>query len=176
MSSMVQFITTILKFDEKGEKSGWTYIEIPFKIAEKLKPGYRQTFRVKGTLDDYAIKQLALLPMGDGSFIMPVNVQMRKGIGKRKGATVSVQLEEDTSPVKPPADLMECLKDEPRALKFYDQLTKGHQNYFTKWIESAKTEATKTKRIAQTINGLSMHQSYGEMILALKKEKEELKR
>ncbi len=110
---MVRFTTILLKFDEKGEKTGWTYIDIPFDIAEKIKPGHRQTYRVKGKLDNYEIKQVAILPMGDGGFIMPVNADMRKGIGKRKGAIVNVQLEEDTSPVKPPADLIECLADEP---------------------------------------------------------------
>ncbi len=172
---MVRFTTILLKFDEKGEKTGWTYIDIPFDIAEKIKPGHRQTYRVKGKLDNYEIKQVAILPMGDGGFIMPVNAGMRKGIGKRKGAIVNVQLEEDTSPVKPPADLIECLADEPGALNFYNHLTKGHQNYFTKWIESAKTESTKTKRIAQTINGLSKHQDFGEMLRALKKDRKELK-
>jgi hypothetical protein len=172
---MVRFTTILLKFDEKGEKTGWTYIDIPFDIAEKIKPGHRQTYRVKGKLDNYEIKQVAILPMGDGGFIMPVNADMRKGIGKRKGAIVNVQLEEDTSPVKPPADLIECLADEPGALNFYNHLTKGHQNYFTKWIESAKTESTKTKRIAQTINGLSKHQDFGEMLRAWKKDRKELK-
>ncbi|WP_315824852.1 hypothetical protein [Paraflavitalea speifideaquila] len=37
-------------------------------------------------------------------------------------------------------------------------------------MESAKTEATKTKRIAQTLNGLSRKWSYGELLRSLKKE------
>ena len=55
---MVSYSTTILKFDEQGEKTGWTYIVIPSAIAQKLKPGNKKSFRVKGKLDT---KCMALL-------------------------------------------------------------------------------------------------------------------
>lgn len=45
---MIKYNTIILKFGTKGEKTGWTYIEIPADIAKKLKPGFKQSFRVKG--------------------------------------------------------------------------------------------------------------------------------
>ncbi|HYJ64643.1 MAG TPA: DUF1905 domain-containing protein [Parafilimonas sp.] len=83
---MVKFTTTILKFNEQGEKTGWTYIEIPADIAQQIKPNNKKSFRVKGKLDNYAIKSIALLPMGNGNFIMPLNAAMRKATGKRKGA------------------------------------------------------------------------------------------
>ena len=31
-----------------GEKTGWSYIEIPAAIAQQLKPNYKKSFRVKG--------------------------------------------------------------------------------------------------------------------------------
>ena len=36
---MIQLKNTILKFDNKGKKTGWTYIEIPADIAQQIKPG-----------------------------------------------------------------------------------------------------------------------------------------
>src|SRR5688572_29259049 len=115
---MVQFVATILKFDRQGEKTGWTYIEIPATIAQKLKPDTKKSFRVKGKLDDYTIKGIALLPMGGGDFIMPLNGAIRKGIRKFKGARLQVKLEFDEEPLKLSADLLECLSDEPKALAF----------------------------------------------------------
>src|SRR5437763_7216783 len=109
--------------------------------------------------------------MGGGDFVMPLNATMRKGIKKRKGATLNVKLEADTNPLKPPADFVECLKDEPRAFEYYYSLTKGNQNYFIKWIEGAKTEQTKTKRIAQAVTALSRKQNFGEMIRSLKNDR-----
>jgi hypothetical protein len=38
---MVRFETALRKFDKQGEKTGWTYIEIPADIAAKIKPGKR---------------------------------------------------------------------------------------------------------------------------------------
>jgi hypothetical protein len=45
---MIKFTATLLKFDKQGEKTGWTYIEIPADLAQKLKPGNKKIFRVKG--------------------------------------------------------------------------------------------------------------------------------
>lgn len=171
---MVKFTTTILKFDEQGEKTGWTYIEILAEFAQKLKPGNKKSFRVKGRLDSFPISSIALMPMGEGNFIMPINAAMRIGIGKRKGAQLNVQLEVDDAPILPPADLIACLEDDPKAFDFYNTLSKSHQNYFTKWIESAKTEPTKAKRIAQSVNALSRGHHFGIMLRTLKAEKNSL--
>lgn len=171
---MVKFNTTILKFDEKGEKTGWTYIVIPASVAQKLKPNNKKSFRVKGRLDLYDISGIALLPMGEGDFIMALKADIRKNIKKQKGDRLAVELEVDTKELKPPAELMECLADEPRALAFFTSLAKSHQLYFGKWIEDAKTDTTKTKRIAQAVNALSKKQDYGSMIRSLNKDRDEL--
>jgi uncharacterized protein YdeI (YjbR/CyaY-like superfamily) len=63
------------------------------------------------------------------------------------------------------------LEDEPKALAFFQQLSRGHQNYFSKWIESAKTPQTKAARIVKTVRGLSMSLDYGEMIRYFKEKK-----
>ncbi len=161
---MVQFNAVIEQFAEQGEKTGWSYINVPEEIAHKLKPDNKKGFRVKGKLDNYAIKGVALLPMGGGDFIMPVNATMRKGIGKRKGATVMVKLEIDHVVMVIPDDLMECFNDEPGALDYFHTLAKSHQGYFIKWINEAKTEQTRTKRIALTVSAIAKKYDYGTMI------------
>jgi hypothetical protein len=138
---MVQFTTTLQRFEKQGEKTGWTYIEIPADIAQKIKPKTKTGYRVKGKLDSYRI-----------------------AIGKRYGAMVKVQLEEDKQPFKFNKDFMECLADEPAAKTFFNTLSGSHQRYFSKWIDSAKTDPTKTKRIAMAVTALSKKQGYPEMI------------
>ncbi len=161
---MVQFSTTIKKFNEQGEKTGWTYIEIPADIAEQIKPNNKKSFRVKGRLDDFKIKSVALMPMGNGIFIMPFNEVMRKGTGKRKGAMISISIEEDKAPLKLNEDFLACLNDDPDALKHFNSLAGSHRNYFSKWVDSAKTEQTKTKRIAMAVAALSRGLGYTEMM------------
>lgn len=166
---MITYSTTILKFDKQGEKTGWTYVEIPADIAHQLKPNTKTSFRVKGKLDNYSIKAVALLPMGGGNFIMPINGALRKAIGKRHGAQLKVQLEIDKKPLQLSEDFMTCLADEPKALATFNKIPKSVQNYFSKWIESAKTEPTKAKRIARSVNALARSQSFSEMIREFQK-------
>ncbi len=172
---MIRFSTIIKKFTDQGEKTGWTYIDIPHTIAEKLKPGTKKTFRVKGKLDSYSFRGIALVPMGGGDFIMALNAGIRKGIGKRKGASVNVSLEaDDQFVIQPPSEFLDCLSDEPAAIAFFNSLAKSHQDYFSKWIDSAKTEQTRIKRIADSVSALSKNMGYGEMIRALQKERKDL--
>lgn len=166
---MVSFISIIKKFDDHGDKTGWTYIEVSSDIAEQLNPGSKKGFRVKGKLDNYSIRGVSLIPMGGGQYILPVNATMRKGIKKNKGAMVKVQLVLD-KPYELSKELIDCLADEPAALKFFNTLPRAHQNYFSKWIESAKTEATRAKRLAMTVNATAKGWGYGEMIRAAKKD------
>lgn len=170
---MVHFTTTIHQFAEQGEKTGWTYIEIPVEIAKKLKPGNKRSFRVKGKLDNISIAGIALLPMGGGRFIMALNGAIRKKICKRKGAMLKVRLEEDTNLYQLNTEFLDCLADEPQGKIFFEKLPKSHQNYFSKWIEAAKTEATRTKRIAQAVTALSKQQGFSEMVRAIRKDKEQ---
>ena len=161
---MVKFTVTIKKFGSKGEKTGWTYFEVPADIAAGLKPGNKKEFKVRGKLDKYSIKRVSLIPMGGGIFIMALNADMRKALAKKEGAMLNVQLTEDKSDFVFNADFMECLADEPAAQTYFQSLTGSHQRYFSKWIDSAKTDPTKTKRIAMAVNALAKGWGYPEMI------------
>jgi hypothetical protein len=161
---MVSFTTRILKFDKQGEKTGWSYIEIPESKAVHLKRDSRVSFRVKGYLDHFSIAQVALLPMGEGNFILPLNGPMRKAIGKKAGDALHVKLELDMRPLKPSSDFIQCLKDDPSAFNFFKTLPLSHQHYFSKWIESAKTLTTKTRRITMAVVALGRGQGYAEML------------
>ena len=171
---MVKFSTTILKFGQQGEKTGWTYISIPAKIAKQLLPNNKKSFRVKGKLDDHAIEKIALIPMGEGDFIMALNATIRKAILKQKGDTLKVQIEADAAPILPPSELIECMADEPEALKHFNTLPQGHRNYFTKWIDSAKTDATKAKRIAMVIRTMVNKMDFGAMLRLEREERNKL--
>jgi bifunctional DNA-binding transcriptional regulator/antitoxin component of YhaV-PrlF toxin-antitoxin module len=163
---MISFTSTLIKFDKKGEKTSWTFIEISASQAKKLKPGTKVSFRVRGKLDTHPIKQVALIPMGEGAFILPVNGTMRKALGKKQGDKVKVELEADESKIILSSDLMACLKDEPAVLTAFKKLPGSHQKYFSRWVESAKTPVTKTKRIVMTIEALSKKMDFGAMLRA----------
>ncbi|MBK0380437.1 YdeI/OmpD-associated family protein [Mucilaginibacter segetis] len=167
---MVEFNTIILQFAEQGEKTGWTYIEIPADIAQQLKPDNKKSFRVKGYLDDFPVKGMALMPMGDGNFIMALRQEIRKGIRKNKGAMLRVRIEHDKHfKVEVPDDLQECFDFDAEAYAYYNSLAPSHQVYFIKWINSAKTAETRARRVVSTINAMSRRMDYAMMIRELKK-------
>ena len=167
---MITFNAKIQRFAKKGEKTGWSYIEISSKQSEKLNPGVKKIYRIRGELDNFEIQKAAIMPMGDGGFILPINGQMRKATGKEAGDTLKVQLELDERTITVSADLMKCLKDDARALGYFKSLPKSHQNYFSKWIDSAKTIQTKTKRITLVVMSLGEGKNFGEMLRANKKQ------
>ena len=163
---MIRFTTKILRFADMGEKTGWTYIRVPAALAQQLLPGNKKSFRVKGRLDDHSIQKMALIPMGEGDFIMALNAGIRKAIRKQQGATLRVELEVDKAVIQPPKALLDCLADEPAAQAWFKGLPKSHQNYFGNWVKAAKMEPTRAKRIADVIEAMVRHRNFGEMLRA----------
>ena len=171
---MIQFTATIEKFGSMGEKTGWTYILIPEALAQELNPGNKKSFRVKGKLDNWPFKQLALIPMGEGNFILALNAEIRKQIKKQKGSRLSVQMLLDKSVIELSSDLLECLNEDAVAKAYFNQLADSHQKYFSRWIESAKTMETKARRIAMALKALSRQMDYGSMIRLEKQNRADL--
>jgi Domain of unknown function (DUF1905)/Bacteriocin-protection, YdeI or OmpD-Associated len=161
---MVQFKVMLEKFGEKGEKSGWTYFTIPSHIANELNRGIKTSYRVKGKIDDFAIKMVALVPMGEGEFIIAFNQNFQKGTGKKEGASIEVSLELDLDEFTLSDDLLACLADEPKAIIAFERMPKSHKKYYSNWVESAKTFETKSKRITQCVFGLANGMDYSQMI------------
>ncbi len=166
---MQTFDTIILQFGEQGEKTGWRYVHIDAEMANELKLNNKKSFRVKGMLDALPINGIALMPMGDGSFILPLKADIRRALRKDAGAALTVSIEEDLDyKVEIPEDLQECFDFEPEALNYFNSLPKSHRDYFIKRINSAKTNETRAKRIVNTINALLNKWGYGEMIRDMK--------
>jgi hypothetical protein len=161
---MLRATFDIEKYSKKGEKTGWTYIEITAAQAKKIKAGQKKSFRVKGKLDAVSINGIALMPVGNGNFIMPLNAALRKQLGKKHGDAVTAQLQPDDEVYKLNQVFMQCLRDDNRAMIFFKTLAPSHQRYFSKWIDSAKTDTTKAKRIAMALNALASGWDYGTMI------------
>jgi len=161
--------TIIDKFGKQGDKTGWRYVEIPSVFALQLYPGNKKSFRVSGKIDSFPIEKVALLPMGDGNFILPLNTNIRKGIHKKEGQKVTLKIKHDAGEILLDQDLLDCLEEDKVAKELFFKLAPSHRNYFSKWISSAKTDATKAKRIAMSLEAIVKKMNYGEMLRAAKK-------
>lgn len=162
---MVTFKAEIERFAEMGEKSGWTYVFIPEAIANEIKADCKKSFRVKGHLDQVEIEGLSLVPMGGGDFIMALNATIRKKLKKELGAILALVLEEDkTFKIEMPEDLELCLADEPHLMENFLKQPKSHQNWYINWLNTAKTEPTRTKRIVKIVSAMDKGWDFGTMM------------
>ena len=169
---MVRFYSEIKKYIKNGEKTGWTYIQVLGEMADNLRPNVKTSYRVKGSIDQYKIAQVALVPIGCGDFILALNAEMRKHLKKQVGDKVEVVLEVDNDEFLLSSDLIASIQMEPEAWALFFSFPKGQQRYYSNWVESAKTIETKAKRIYMCLYGLLHKMDYGQMIRHFKKEKE----
>lgn len=137
---------------KQEHKGGWTYVVLS-GISAHEKNGLG-LIRVHGFIDTYALKQFNLLPMKDGSMLLPLKTAVRKRIGKKEGDTVHVVLFSDDSPVVLPDDILVCLLDSPKAHQYFLSLSDSNQKYYIDWIEEAKRMETKVERLSKTIERL----------------------
>jgi hypothetical protein len=170
---MVEFTAEMERFGEMGEKTGWSYVFIPAALAQQIKPACKKSFRVKGKLDNLVIEGVATVPMGEGDFIIALKADLRKKLKKEAGALIKIQLEEDTDfKIEMPEELELCLRDEPLLLENFLKLPKSHQNWYINWLNSAKTEPTRTKRIVKIVSAMDRGLSFGEMMREDKPQKD----
>lgn len=166
---MITFSIVLKKFKSKGEKSGWTYIDINNEIAKKINGDVKKSYRVKGKIDNININCVTILPMGDGSFILPVNSELRKLLRKKENDIVQVSLEVDNAEYILNEEMIECINDEQKAKDFFNKMPLSHRRYYSKWVESAKTIETKSKRIALIVSSLCKGENFSEMLRNNKK-------
>ena len=147
-----QLVNKKYKLHKYPGKGGWVYTFI-----EEIAPDKRAKFgwvQVSGSIDGFEIKRYKLMPMKNGCMFFPVRAEIRKAIRKKEGDTVHVILYSDNSSIEIPQEFLLCLEDEPAAKQFFFRLTESEQNFYIKWIYEAKQEATKIKRIAESITRL----------------------
>jgi hypothetical protein len=169
---MITFKAEIERFAEMGEKTGWSYVFIPSAVANEIKADCKKSFRVKGRIDYIEIGGMATVPMGEGDFIIALKASLRKQLRKEKGAIVELELEEDKDfKIEIPEDLELCLSDEPHLMEGFMKLPMSHRNWYINWLNSAKTEPTRTKRLVKIVSAMDRGMTFGEMMREDKKPK-----
>lgn len=145
----------IQKMDMKG---GWHYIVFDgYKPKTGLPFGW---YIVKGTIDDYQIKQTKLWPSKDGRLFLPLNAAIRKKIKKAQGDTIAICLHPDESLVEIPEEFTMCLIDSPSAESFFNPLSETNKKQYIDHIYSAKNMETRANRIAKCIAKLEQKKKW----------------
>jgi len=116
-------------------------------------------------LDNILIEGIALVPMGEVEFILAINKPLLKKINKSEGQWIEVKLEEHVDfKIDMPQDLFSCLEVEIDLFKKFNLMPRSHQYYYFNWLNTAKTESTRTKRIIMILHSLENNLDFGAMI------------
>jgi len=162
---MIIYQAEIERFETNGEKTGWSYVFIPQEIADKVKPNNRREIRVKGLIDQIVVNGMCMMPVKGDGFILPLKKSLRKALRKEAGTLVNLSIEFDADfKIEMPDDLEVCLAEEDDLLERFLTLPKSHQNYFINWLNTAKTEPTRTKRLVMIVNAMFNQLDFGAMI------------
>ncbi|MGA7374898.1 MAG: YdeI/OmpD-associated family protein [Candidatus Sulfotelmatobacter sp.] len=122
--------------------------------------GTRARVPVRGTINGFPFRS-SLMPMG-GCHMMSVNQTLREGAGVEAGDIVEVVMERDDEKrtVEVPAVLKKLLAKNKVARANWEKMGFTHKKEIALWIEAAKKEETRERRVAKAMEVLEAGTKY----------------
>ncbi len=141
--------TNQASFDAVIQKEGsFTFVALPFSPREFW--GVRPRYPVSGTVNDVPVRG-TLGALGQAYFLRLGAAWLRDS-GIEPGATVTVKLSlEGPHEGNLAPDIATALSSNPKAKIFFDGLPTFYRKNFIRWIESAKRDETRTRRIDEMV-------------------------
>lgn len=142
------FTTTLLQ--QEGMNA--TGISVPADVVAALGKGKKPP--VKVSFNGYTYRS-TVAAYGD-VFMLPVSQEHRAAAGVKAGDEIEVTLELDLAPrtVDIPADLAAALAEKPGLSAAFEALSYSKRKEFVRQVEDAKTQETRTRRIAGVVTRL----------------------
>lgn len=131
---------------------GGAYIEVPFDVEDAF--GSKRP-KIVATFDGETYRG-TLVKYGTPRHILIVRKDIRTKIAKEPGDTIEVSIALDTRPrvVVVPDELKALLAQDEKAQTIFDKLSYTHRKEYVNWINEAKREATRERRLLKTIEML----------------------
>jgi hypothetical protein len=129
-----------------------TGIEVPEAVVTALNAGKRPP--VKVTIKGYTYRT-TVAPY-NGMNLIPLSAENRAGVGIAAGDQIEVEIVLDTEPrtVELPEDFSAALAADPEAKKYFEGLSLSNKRGIVQPILDAKTEDTRQRRIAKSVEKL----------------------
>jgi hypothetical protein len=134
---------------EKSTNKLWgCHFSVPASIVKRLSG--ENSRRVVCMLNDIIEYQCAMLPHGNGTFVITVNKKIRDTLKSGFGDEVQVSIKKDESKygLPLPEELKELFRQDKEGSKFFHALTKGKQRTLLYIIGKAKDPG---KRVTQAM-------------------------
>ncbi|WP_427887468.1 YdeI/OmpD-associated family protein [Kribbella sp. GL6] len=126
--------------------------EVPDAVVEELGGGGRP--KVSATVNGLTFRT-SIARMG-GRYLLGVSAERRTEAGVAPGDVVDVEVELDTAPreLDVPEPLAAALAADPDARAFWDTLSYSNRQWHVLQVTSAKTDATRDRRIEKSVGML----------------------
>lgn len=131
---------------------GGAFVEVPFDVEKAF--GSKRP-KVKAMIEGVPYRGL-LTRMGGPNHILIILKGIREQIGKTFGDEIQVSMELDTEErvLVIPIELTKELKKDKEAKSIFDKLSYTHKKEYVKWVEEAKKEETRQRRVEKTVEVL----------------------
>lgn len=126
--------------------------EVPDEIVERLGGGGRP--KVSVTVNGFTFRT-SIARMG-GRYLLGVSAERRTEAGVAPGEVLDVEVELDTAPreLDVPEPLAAALAADPDAKAYWDTLSYSNRQWHVLQVTSAKTDATRDRRIEKSVGML----------------------
>ncbi|HEY3512834.1 MULTISPECIES: YdeI/OmpD-associated family protein [Kribbella] len=126
--------------------------EVPDEVVERLGGGGRP--KVSVTVNGFTFRT-SIARMG-GRYLLGVSAERRTEAGVAPGEVLDVEVELDTAPreLDVPEPLAAALAADPDAKAFWDTLSYSNRQWHVLQVTSAKTDATRDRRIEKSVGML----------------------
>jgi hypothetical protein len=154
-SSYTREFTAIL---ERFEGIGtWTFLTVPFDVGKIF--GKKGQVKVTGEINGVEYRS-SFMPHGNGHHFLVVSASIRNKAQVQVGDTVAVTMSPDTGErrIAVPADFQQALQQNAAAMTTFNELSYSNKKKYVDWVEDAKREETRNKRIAESIEQLQKRQ------------------
>jgi hypothetical protein len=143
----VAFHATVLQAGKTA-----TGVVVPDTVVAALGVGKRPPVHV--AIRGYTYRS-TIAVMG-GRFMLGISAQVREGAGVAAGDDVEIELVLDSEPrvIAVPPDFAAALAEDAPARSFFDGLSYSNRRRFVESIEGAKSEETRARRIAASLEKL----------------------
>jgi uncharacterized protein YdeI (YjbR/CyaY-like superfamily) len=145
--SKAKSFTAVLEPLQTG--MGWVIARIPFDVAKTWPE--RVGLRVRGEIEDLAIKTTLMAGGPGGKHFLLVNRKMQAAAKVSVGLKVKIRLEPDLEerPAVVPVELEKALKGDRRLRKWFDRLATSLRRDVGKWVLEPKSAESREKRAEQ---------------------------
>ncbi|NRA31635.1 MAG: YdeI/OmpD-associated family protein [Parvularculaceae bacterium] len=153
-----EFEAPIEKFGVGKTKKIWyNVLFLPSDISATLPFDQYPRLRVDGEIADVPVNS-AFIPVGDGRYYVIVGKDVLKQGDVRLGHIVSMRFGiADQDAVDVPDALAAALRNDQHAADAWAEITAGKKRMMAQHVKTAKTDPTRTKRVAEAIEAMLSH-------------------